>query len=54
MTADLFVPHFQDADRARKYLEALRWPNGPMCPHCGGRQPLFATSDRRGSPLAAE
>src|SRR5512134_3043343 len=28
-------PHFQDAEKARKYLEALRWPNGPICPHCG-------------------
>lgn len=26
---------FQDADRAREYLEALRWPNGAICPHCG-------------------
>ena len=35
MTADLFAPHFQDADKAREYLEALRWPDGPVCPHCG-------------------
>jgi transposase-like protein len=28
-------PHFQDADKAREYLEKLRWPNGPICPHCG-------------------
>ena len=28
-------PQFQDADKAREYLEALRWPNGPVCPHCG-------------------
>lgn len=28
-------PHFQDADKAREYLEALRWPEGPFCPHCG-------------------
>ncbi|MDI1253982.1 IS1595 family transposase [Thermomonas sp.] len=35
MTADLFSPHFQDADKAREYLEDLRWPNGPVCPHCG-------------------
>lgn len=25
---------FQDANKARQYLEALRWPNGPVCPHC--------------------
>lgn len=35
MTANLFAPHFQDADKAREYLERLRWPNGPVCPHCG-------------------
>ena len=34
-------PHFQDADKAREHLEALRWPHGPVCPHCGSvRTPL--------------
>ncbi|AWP23886.1 hypothetical protein C4901_11570 [Acidiferrobacter sp. SPIII_3] len=28
-------PQFQDVNKARKYLEMLRWPNGPICPHCG-------------------
>lgn len=32
---DLTAPHFTDADKAREYLEALRWPSGPVCPHCG-------------------
>lgn len=31
----LNAPQFRDADKAREYLEALRWPNGPVCPHCG-------------------
>ena len=22
-------------DQARAYLEAIRWPDGPVCPHCG-------------------
>lgn len=35
MTAILNQPHFQDADKAREYLEALRWPEGVICPHCG-------------------
>jgi transposase-like protein len=26
---------FQDADAARAHLEATRWPQGPICPHCG-------------------
>jgi transposase-like protein len=34
MTA-LNGPHFHDDDKAREYLEALRWPNGAVCPHCG-------------------
>ena len=35
MTAVLNQPHFQDPDKARKYLEVVRWPHGPICPHCG-------------------
>ena len=33
--ANILAPHFQDADKAREYLERLRWPDGPICPHCG-------------------
>jgi transposase-like protein len=28
-------PHFQDEDKAREYLETMRWPDGTVCPHCG-------------------
>jgi transposase-like protein len=28
-------PIFQDETKAREALEAVRWPNGPVCPHCG-------------------
>lgn len=28
-------PVFMDDDKAREYLETLRWPDGPVCPHCG-------------------
>jgi transposase-like protein len=28
-------PMFQDEDKAREALEAVRWPDGPVCPHCG-------------------
>lgn len=27
-------PRFHDDNAARAYLESLRWPNGPVCPHC--------------------
>jgi len=26
---------FHDEDAARQFLEAIIWPNGPVCPHCG-------------------
>jgi len=35
MVAALNLPHFQDADKAREYLEAQVWPKGRVCPHCG-------------------
>lgn len=38
MPAILSEPRFQDADVARQHLESLRWPNGPVCPHCGGTE----------------
>lgn len=31
---NLTDPIYQDADLAREHLEALQWPNGPICPHC--------------------
>jgi transposase-like protein len=34
-TADIQNPAFQDDDKAREALEAIRWPEGPICPHCG-------------------
>lgn len=38
-------------DEARKFIEAIRWPNGPICPHCGnveGNYPLNGKSTRPG------
>jgi transposase-like protein len=32
---DLNHPAFKNEDAARKHLEASRWPDGPVCPHCG-------------------
>ncbi len=37
MTA-LSAPQFHDEDKARGHLEAIRWPNGPVCPHCGSQR----------------
>ncbi|AKQ42309.1 putative transposase for insertion sequence element [Aurantiacibacter atlanticus] len=32
---DIFAPRFQNEDASREHLEALHWPEGPTCPHCG-------------------
>jgi transposase-like protein len=37
--ADLQNPIFHDEDKAREALEAVRWPDGPVCPHCGNVRP---------------
>lgn len=31
----LNAPQFKDPEAARLHLEAVRWPNGAICPHCG-------------------
>src|SRR5437016_4897788 len=28
-------PYFNNDEDARKVLEAVLWPDGPVCPHCG-------------------
>jgi transposase-like protein len=35
MTAVFQDEIFQNEDAARDALEAVRWPEGPVCPHCG-------------------
>jgi transposase-like protein len=32
---DLTNPAFTDENKAREFLEASRWPDGPVCPFCG-------------------
>jgi transposase-like protein len=32
---DITAAIYTDADKAREHLEAIHWPNGPLCPHCG-------------------
>jgi transposase-like protein len=35
MTCDLTAEIFTDEDAARSHFERLRWPDGPVCYHCG-------------------
>ncbi len=35
LTLMQMMSRFSTEESAREYFEKLRWPNGPMCPHCG-------------------
>src|SRR5436190_14349317 len=35
MTDVFSAPHFRNDTAARKVLEKILWPAGPVCPHCG-------------------
>ena len=35
MSNAFVAPHFATPERAREWLEKLRWPEGPVCSHCG-------------------
>jgi transposase-like protein len=41
--SSLNAPHFQNPDKAREYLERLRWEREPICPHCGTVGGHYAT-----------
>jgi transposase-like protein len=44
MVMDVFsAPHFRDDAAARKFLEGVLWPDGPVCPHCGVVDHAYAT-----------
>jgi hypothetical protein len=30
----LFADRFHNEEAAFEYVEAMLWPNGPICPHC--------------------
>jgi transposase-like protein len=51
MSVDLTDPIFKDEAKAWKHFEAIRWPNGPVCPHCGvvnAADPIIGKTARHG------
>ena len=36
MPSAMSAPHFHNEEAAYAYVEARIWPEGPVCPHCGG------------------
>ena len=37
------APHFQSHELAREWLEQTRWPEGPICSHCGTLNHAYKT-----------
>lgn len=37
----LSKPFFHDEHAAIEKLEQILWPNGPVCPHCGGTEKIY-------------
>lgn len=44
------APYFHDEQKAREYLEATRWPDGPICPHCGGSEKIYRLKGKTARP----
>lgn len=39
--------YFADADNCLRYMIALRWPDGIVCPTCGRTEPKFLANQRK-------
>jgi transposase-like protein len=46
----LNAKHFHDEEAAFAELEAILWPDGPVCPHCGGLDRVYALKGVRSKP----
>jgi transposase-like protein len=49
-TVKLTDPIFTDEAKARAYFEAIRWPNGPVCPHCGTTNKVYLLKGKSTRP----
>jgi transposase-like protein len=38
----LSAPHFHNEEAAFAFVEGIIWPEGPICPHCGGVERITA------------
>jgi transposase-like protein len=43
-------PVFHDEAKALAYFEALTWPNGPVCPHCGETKRVYRLEGKSTRP----
>jgi transposase-like protein len=48
------APHFHNEEAARKLIEGIRWPSGPVCSHCGSIDHSYPVTGRAGLYRCAE
>jgi transposase-like protein len=48
MSNALVAPHFQNHEAAREWLEKTRWPEGPICSHCGSIKTPYTNKAKTG------
>ncbi len=48
------APHFQSQELAREWLEGQRWPDGPICSHCGTIDHAYKNKAKPGFYRCAE
>jgi len=50
---DVTNPMLHNEDKARRFLEAQRWPDGPVCPFCGQIDSVKKApfTDKKGKPV---
>src|SRR6266478_4933070 len=46
----LSEPHFHCEEAAYARLESIIWPNGPVCPHCGGVDRITVVGGKTARP----
>lgn len=48
MKLTAFLDKFGTNEACRTHLESVRWPNGPVCPHCGADKSASTVGGREG------
>lgn len=41
------IVYFSDEQHCHEFLAGMRWPDGPVCPHCGSKQVSFLERQHR-------
>ncbi len=54
MSSAFAAPHFSNDEAARALIEGIRWPDGPVCSHCGVVNHAYPVKGRAGLYRCAE